>query len=1180
MIDIYATYTKDNPGRIKIQSVPAGSESGIRILNPIVKGDIGNATSMDFSVQNGTPYFGQFLQMRTYITVDYDGDTIFYGRVITINNDFYGGEKIHCEGALAFLNDSFFPGEKSGNKKTQTTLERISEVLENHNAQVNELLKSVYVGEVPGNYTARTAPEQRIKSESREFGQTSWNNSKSALEDLKSHYGGAFRIRYEAGLCYLDWLNHYFRSEVRDQKIEIGKNLIDVTRATELSNIFTAIIPIGKTSSGDNAIYLDGYRTNIHGNTNYITVPQIRKSAFPAGVDTSGLYTDGELDSGYHKPDDYRLAVERYGMVFKTVEFQEAHTQAELFAKAVEWIKDNYQGGVTTFSVKAIDLHLAGERVDKILLGDRVPLKYPVGNNSTLSRIEERVLTCTSAQYDLFNPENNQYTFGIPANMLGKTYGDNSQKKKKSSSPSGGKDDDGEPGPEDEYLKWAEAVKIRLKSLKFWKKTNGGVVDGPTGTFDTTPMHGYYLQMLKSSDANGNHNYCLTRPLSPVVKHGYKEGGLKSWYEWPAGQDGRSSYSRAHIFGSVYNDAKQLMKQLEAAKLFDFIYYEHGIDLRKDASGGSSETPISMPPLTTDEDGNISITALNDNLETAAQTILKTIGAEEGASVLEIFNSGGFPVGKILLENGAFEYIQLDEQGHPVEDPDHPGEYLYVNVKDIKRSTQELTTELESLGHSVTLIDDQVTIIGQTVSDPVTGLVKKVADQGNTITLISTDLIQLGSYMSQEMADFTARLTSLGNTVTNISTDVINLGQHVDEETQALTEELAAQGLTVTNITTDVTNITSEVVNVKGTIRGHAARLDTIEADYATIAYLSAKHNMAAGNISARHFYIDTGVDSEMGSYDLNNSVGSAKITLSGNTYTLHLYRLTGGELTPPSGYNMTFSRATTLSPSWAGSGKSSFPLTITASPQGNTYSIGFSSGANLRFRLEKGAAASKDSGKYVKQEIVVQQDTGTSTSPWADRYGVTIYGINASSIYDDGWTAAAGKVAFPTTNTSSNLFTFTAPSLTVDSSTNRVGEYRIYQSGVSDGANAYVYVKGGANSIEIARLGIGQYYTAGQNSIINAGGAITQTSNVTNKAINKYVTTLTVNVTSGSGYPTFNAEGRQSDTNASAVAAFCQGATSVFATTSYHVSNGYWYKFKIAGTGVDTRYFVFHAYA
>ena len=468
MIDIYAIYTRISTGTVKIQSIPAGSQDQIYLLNPTVKCEMGNAESMDFSVQAGTKYYDAFIQMRSFIQVVYEDTTIFYGRVLTIDNGAFGSRKIHCEGALTFLNDSQFPGKPEKSRDSQTILEHMTDVISNHNIQLSDSLRTFTLGEVPGHYSNSVSSEQRIANESREFGSSSWAESKSLLEDLKSHYGGHFRTRYYNGIIYLDWMNHYFRSTVNLQTIEVGKNLIDISGTTEVNNIFTAIIPIGKTENtkegDDDKVYI-----SYHGR-NYITIPEV-----------TNFYSDAQLNSGYHRADDYRNAINNYGMIFKTVEIQEGSTPGELLQKAAQWIKENYQGGIENFSVKAVDLRQIGENTQKILTGDRVKIVYTTGTTGTSGRRVETTLTCTAITYDLFNPENNQYSFGIPANALSKNYGVKSTKSAKQKStaapariPSGG-----DPAPVDENERWRQAVFAELKKHKTWFKSTGRQETGP-----------------------------------------------------------------------------------------------------------------------------------------------------------------------------------------------------------------------------------------------------------------------------------------------------------------------------------------------------------------------------------------------------------------------------------------------------------------------------------------------------------------------------------------------------------------------------------------------------------------------------------------------------------------------------------------------------------------------------
>ena len=420
MFDIYIKNFNQNGSIVTtetlVQTIPAEHEGDLKLLSPVVKNEMGNAASFDFSIEAGTRYYDAFFQMKTYMRITYDGEDIFNGRVLTIdNNTFRRTRRIRCEGAFTYLIDSPVEGIPEAKRGKITIATYLENLLSNHNNYVNDPNKSYYVGEVPGHYTAATSAEQQIKNDTRNYGSDSWMDTKSALEDLRSHYGGYFRVRTrEGGGVLLDWMDHYFNSSENQQTVEVGKNILDISDVTEIDNIFTAIIPIGKSSSNktNGALYIDGYRTDVHGNNKMLKVPDI-----------CSVYSDAQLNSGYHRAEYYQNAINNFGMIIKPVTFNDATTKEKLFTEACEWIKNNYQGDVVKFTIKAIDMRQIGENTSKIMVGDRVRIRYLVGDETGAFSWNDILLTCLSVSYDLYHPENNSYTFGIPANILTKTYG-------------------------------------------------------------------------------------------------------------------------------------------------------------------------------------------------------------------------------------------------------------------------------------------------------------------------------------------------------------------------------------------------------------------------------------------------------------------------------------------------------------------------------------------------------------------------------------------------------------------------------------------------------------------------------------------------------------------------------------------------------------------------------------
>lgn len=148
------------------------------------------------------------------------------------------------------------------------------------------------------------------------------------------------------------------------------------------------------------------------------------------------FYTDEELNTIYHTADEYRYSVRKYGLIYKSQKFENADTVEKLFEYAKDWIKNNYHGGITSFSITALDMHIAGADVDQYLVGDRVKVNYV---DPDIQQETEGTYTVITAEYDLNNPDKNQYKIGIPDVTLNKVYGETD----KSGGGGGGGDKDG-----------------------------------------------------------------------------------------------------------------------------------------------------------------------------------------------------------------------------------------------------------------------------------------------------------------------------------------------------------------------------------------------------------------------------------------------------------------------------------------------------------------------------------------------------------------------------------------------------------------------------------------------------------------------------------------------------------------------------------------------------------------
>lgn len=492
MYDIYIKNYVNSSGTLmtsekKLYSVPI-TNSQNALTDPCVKMEMGKAGSFEFSIMPTHPYYDSFLQMKTLMRVVYDGTTIFRGRVLMIDNTPFTGErKIHLEGDLAFLMDTIQPGVDEDDREEVEILKYLKELIRVHNEQIRDdgtyvvkassgssskskgekipidasaEDKKIVLGDVPGQYSSDIKGVQKIKiteSEKKKYGSTSWESTSNALDSLADGYGGFFRTRYVGSTCYLDWLDFCFRFEINDQPIKVKENLIDISASTEVDNLFTALIPIGSDSDGED-LYIDGYKEDVHGDNKRILVPQI-----------VSLYKESDLNHGYHRKEDYQNAVKDYGIIYKTQNFSNADTQEKLWKYAVDWIKDNYVGGITSFTISAMDMHHLDSNEVKYLVGDRVKVVYPDmgshtdGSTPTISR----TLTIVSAEYYPHNPEKNQFNIGVPNLLINREYGSSSSS---SSSSSSGSSSGSSNTPDDDDIKMDYIRKTVKKTNKLAKK--------------------------------------------------------------------------------------------------------------------------------------------------------------------------------------------------------------------------------------------------------------------------------------------------------------------------------------------------------------------------------------------------------------------------------------------------------------------------------------------------------------------------------------------------------------------------------------------------------------------------------------------------------------------------------------------------------------------------------------
>lgn len=347
------------------------------LFSPKLTLEIGKAGSLEFDIPPQNPYYDRMNQLSTEVSVDMDNDEIFHGRVLSNERGFNNVRHIYCEGDLSYLVDSV----QKGVQYSGTTHDLFNRIISAHNARVDankqfavgtvniENRSVVLVGHSEGeNLNTGTIDYKQIAIDSIV---DEWNNSFDYIQTCLIDYcGGYLRTRRENGVIYIDLLQDFGNRAI--QPIELGSNLLDLTEEITAEDVYTVLIPLGD----DNLTI-----ASVNGGSDEI-------------VDTA--------------------AAARFGRIVKTHVFNNVSSASTLLENAQRFMATNVNVP-RTITVRAVDLHLLNKLISPIRIGDKVKI-YSAAHD-----VDDE-LTCTKIDYDLENPQNNNYTFGNPKQTLTQRY--------------------------------------------------------------------------------------------------------------------------------------------------------------------------------------------------------------------------------------------------------------------------------------------------------------------------------------------------------------------------------------------------------------------------------------------------------------------------------------------------------------------------------------------------------------------------------------------------------------------------------------------------------------------------------------------------------------------------------------------------------------------------------------
>ena len=334
---------------------PSGSGSNFLVQKPRYQHEINKAGQLEFTLLPENPVYGKLKRLTSPISLYQDGDEIWFGRVFSGEKDFYNSELVTAEGALAFLHDVVIRPFSVTYESGDVVRKYIEYILQLYNSHVEDW-KKIHAGNIT--VTESNNYLYRYKE--------SYNDAFDVLMDhtVESALGGYLSIRRSGGKTYLDYTEA--AGETSDQVIQFGENLLDLTNYVTAENVYTVIIPVGKSSS-DKRLTI----ASVNGGNDYIESAE---------------------------------GVALFGRIEKYVEFPEI-TTAKGLKQAAQKQLDLAIKQAVSIDVKAVDLHLINPNIGGLKYGTMVRvLSYPHG-------IDEYML-CRKIDINLNEPDDAVYTLG------------------------------------------------------------------------------------------------------------------------------------------------------------------------------------------------------------------------------------------------------------------------------------------------------------------------------------------------------------------------------------------------------------------------------------------------------------------------------------------------------------------------------------------------------------------------------------------------------------------------------------------------------------------------------------------------------------------------------------------------------------------------------------------------
>lgn len=402
MYEIYA-YPYGNPDAKLLLYRPNDPQA--LVLSPKLTREVSLGGSLVFTMTRDHAQYGMLQKLSTVVQVRRDGKEIWRGRILKHEADFYNRRVVYCEGALSYFNDSSItPFNYKG-----TLRQFLQHLIDAHNDQVKSKMKCFQLGTVTaalGNLVVQFGDADQY-GVGEDYGKV-WDILDKLVLKV---FGGYFYCSFDSstGLNVLNYCDQAVEGKRQTaQKIEYGRNLLNLSETTDATDLYTRIYPIGGKHTVDTSKW-------------YYKLMWWRDPSKDKHEERWGIMeTDAATVAQYLPASGYsynleegwiqnNAAVQKFGIITRIVEL-DTDSANDTFAAGVQALQQNY-AMKTSYVIRAVDLVDAGydtDRLDFSMYSHIISAPHSV----------DAVMLCTKLVEPLEKPAQKEFTFGMTRRTL------------------------------------------------------------------------------------------------------------------------------------------------------------------------------------------------------------------------------------------------------------------------------------------------------------------------------------------------------------------------------------------------------------------------------------------------------------------------------------------------------------------------------------------------------------------------------------------------------------------------------------------------------------------------------------------------------------------------------------------------------------------------------------------